>query len=242
VVDRGVRQIRGRESDMLSRRIGGILVAAVIAVAGVGVAGAGAASAATGDTVLCFAAAPSCAAATQYGANTVFNAANTVNTTLAGAGGLLVTCTASTAVLKNTLTDATPLPGQVTSLTFTGCTSGGGANTCNVTVNGLPWNGFVSRQSTANGNGTLGVSGANVTVSNGGVGNCLPGGLACTFQGSVYGAVTGGAAGATVAFNNEKLTTSGGCGGQTSGTFNGTYLVTGPNPPGGPGVFVEGAA
>lgn len=154
---------------------------AVAAMALLALVGATSASA----TVLCKAT-PSakgvCPAGEKYAANTTISA--TSGTATLETNTENVTCTSSSTAVKNTAESGVPLPGEVTSLSFSGCKSSGGAG-CSVESVGAPWSGNVAW--TSGGNGTL-------TVNNGGARvSCGFGFLQCRFSASTLSlGITGG--------------------------------------------------
>jgi hypothetical protein len=142
----------------------GLAVVAVVALTAL--LGAGSASA----TVLCKTLPSKGVCGSKYPANTLFSAKATGATLETNTEN--VTCKTSSTAVKNTAESGSPLPGEVTSLSFGECTSSSNA-ACTVTSVGTPWTGSVAW--TSGGNGTL-------TVANGGARvSCGFGFLQCRF-------------------------------------------------------------
>lgn len=146
-----------------------ILGLAVVAIAAMtALLGAGSASA----TVLCKVSPTKgvCPSTSRYAAGTTFDAKATGATLETNTEN--VTCKTSSTSIKNTAESGSPLPGEVTLLTFGECTSSSGA-ACTVTSVGTPWSANLAW--TSLGNGTL-------TVANGGARvSCGFGFLQCRF-------------------------------------------------------------
>jgi hypothetical protein len=209
-------------------------LAAVAALSLVAFIGTSAASAA--NTTLCNTASNPCPAANQYASGTTLNAAlqtgtNAVLTTSGGLFNPTVTCTASTVRVVTSAQTGNPLPGSVTALTFTGCTSANPTGTCTVTVNNLPYTGNINY--TAPGNGSMTVNSPNVTVACSGLPTCS------YTAASATGTVTGGNP-ATVAFTSVPLSVAGGFGCPTGASWTATYRLVASGSPASPtAVWVE---
>jgi hypothetical protein len=199
----------------------GLAVLSVFAL--VAFAGATTASA----TKLCPTSGTPCAA--PYASGTTFNAkletgTNAVLTTSGGLVNPTLTCTASTVRLVSSSAGAagTPVTGNLTGLTFSGCTSVSPAGcSSSATVTGLPKSGSISW--TSGNNGSLTVNAPTVSFT------CPIFGIptTCSFGGSgtVTGAVTGGNP-ATVRFTNQAIASTGGFGCPTSAVWNAQYVLT----------------
>lgn len=149
-------------------------LAVIAALATMAFVGAGSASAVT----LCKVNQNPCEAANQYPSGTEINAELETGTKAVLLTNLAtVECAGSKSAGKTTATSGSPLPGTITSLTFTSCKTTAGVG-CTVTVLRLPYK--VAVAATGGGNGTL-------TATSGGAGN--PGAtvvcglvLNCTFS------------------------------------------------------------
>jgi hypothetical protein len=153
---------------------------------------------------------------------------NVVLTTSGGAVNPTLTCTASTVSLTTTSAGGgagVNVTGNLTTLTFTGCTSTSPSGcSSSATVSGLPTAGFAAWTSGNNGDLTANAPTVRFTCPIFGFPvNCSFGGT-----GSVTGQVTGGTP-AEVKFTNQAIAaTGGGFGCPASAVWNATYTVSSP--------------
>lgn len=189
-----------------------LVLTAVAALAAMAIVGATSASA----VVLCKENKTPCPEAAQYPSGTKISAKLVAGTKAVLKGSLTVECSVSTVSGETTAKSGSPLPGKITGLTFSTCT------TCpTVTAESLPYT--VSGNATGGGNGTMTVSNPKVKLAGCfGFANCTASAASVTLD------LVGGSPGRVKAVN-EPLTISGfGCG--TSGTWNAEYEITAPNP------------
>ncbi len=178
------------------------------------------------ETKLCNANEAVCAAAHVYPSGTALSLATASGSPDKFATSITtITCNVSLGA-KTTAMSGSPLPGKISSLTFTGCLAGG-MSPCTVTAANLPWN--ASLTATGSGSGTW-------VFSSGGTGN--PGRtmvcgsfVNCTETATtISGTFTGGTSGtANLAATSDPL--SGGCG---NATWSFKMPVSSPTP-----VWVE---
>ena len=211
------------------RNLKKLSLAAVAVFALVAFAGAGAASAtslcATPAVTMC----PSPLAAHTLIRADLKTGVNAVLTTSGGLANPTLTCTASSVTITTTSaggTGVTDLPGDLTGLTFTGCSSMNPSGCTNTgEVAGLPKSGSVMWSSGSNGTFTVNAPTVSFTCPIAG----FP--VTCAFggNGDVTGSFTGGNP-ATVQFTNQSIASTGGFGCPTAAQWNATYSVTTPNP------------
>jgi hypothetical protein len=206
----------------LSRTFGLALIAVVAAMAFIG---AGTASAVTA----CKVNTNPCPAGSEWTAGTAVKAELVAGTVaeLVAEGTPSVNCSVSKSEGKSTATSGSPLPGEITNLTFEKCATVGGLVPCTVTTVNLPYSAEITANEKVQGNGFL-------TVKSSGKGN--PGAavvcgtvLNCTFTTAAAKlSITGGTspkldAEAIVLERSGSL-----C--PTKATWTAHYLVTTPNP------------
>lgn len=187
-------------------------LAALAAVAAMAILGASSASA----VVLCKENKSPCPEAQQYPSGTKISAKLVAGTKAVLTGSLTVECSASTVSGETTAKSGSPLPGKITGLTFSTCT------TCpTVTAESLPYS--ATANATGGGNGTMTVSNPKVKLS-----GCFGFATCTATAASVTLDLVGGSPGRVKAVK-EPLTISGfGCG--SSGTWSAEYEITAPNP------------
>lgn len=198
--------------------------AAVAAAALMAFVGAGSASAA--ETSLCSTNTNPCSG-TKYGSGTVIKSSlktGTVATLTNPLGN--VTCSVSTVTGKTTAASGTPLPGEVTGLTFETCVRDkalGGTEACEVKVEGLPYKSSITTtEKASNGNGILTVENPKALVVCGTVINC-------TFSAATVKLHVTGGAPATAIASEQVLNREGGlC--PSEAKWDAEYTVSEPNP------------
>jgi hypothetical protein len=181
---------------------------------------AGASSASAAKTVECKVNESPCSAAQRWPANTEVAVEGTSNLV---SGFVNISC-ATHMVAKNTAESGEPLPGQIVSVEWTGCTSNLGS--CSASALNTPWSGTIA--ATGGGNGTLTVNKPK--------GKFTCAGTTCEYEASSATATLEGGNPFKVKATNISLTKVGGgflCSGTAtwSGTFTGIASYNGKSYP-----------
>ena len=196
-----------------------------LVVAALGIAlTAGPAAAAGNPTTLCNISENPCPSANQYAANTPFTGALVTGTSAELTNSLDdFTCNNSTVALQNTAQTGTPLPGEVTGLTFTNCADALN-NSCTITTSGFPYDASISADGLGDGGGVLTLKKLSAHLVCSFYVNC-------TFTAAstgISGTITGGNP-ATVTFTNAPLSHSGGYFCPSTASLTATYDTNGTN-------------
>jgi hypothetical protein len=205
-------------------------LAVVAAMALTAFVGAGTASAAT-QICKVNTETPACSEANQYPSGTALKAGLKAGTSakLTTAGALInptITCTVSSVAGKTTANSGTPLPGEVTAMSFSGCTNSFNGKKCTPKTLNLPYPASVTTAASGiMGNGEMNVedpSGAGVEMA------CeeLP---TCTYTTTAITLDVIGGTPAEVIANEEKLNKLSGISCPTEAKWTATYTVSEPS-------------
>jgi len=206
-------------------------LAVVAALALTALAGVGSASA----TTLCKKTVSPCPAGETYALGTVIEG-HTSSVTLETTEGLfnpVITCATSTFSGKTTSVTASPtsLTGSIERLTFTGCIDSVAAGFCSTVVANLPLTAHITTAgASSSGNGTLTLTGFEITFLCHAMGTSSFGVDHCRYKGEVVMGLTGGTPASALA-NNQTLTKSGGdFGCPNKADWTAKYTITKPSP------------
>lgn len=196
-----------------------IAATALMALFGVGSA------AASENITLCKVAEEPCKAENHYPIGTVIEAKNVGNANLVGSFGT-ISCTSSTVKGKITTTGGktqTTITGEITALTFTGCTLGSAA--CTISATGLPYTAHLTRTAPTTGSFTVTKPSASISCPNAFL-NCTVTAESVTLVAQSTNHPVAGPA-KLIATNQVLSSTNFACNGSK---WNATYEITAPKP------------